>query len=230
MTTLLKVAAARLPEHWQAKLKRIHFSRQINNNTFETPEPEFNILSELISPGDWVIDIGANVGHYTKRFSELVGKHGRVIAFEPIPATFSLLAANVELFSHANVTMINSAASEKTGIANMTIPKFATGLSDYYDAYLNSDETDDGLPVLTLQVDSLNINQPVALIKIDAEGHEPFVIAGMKKLIEESLPILIIETVSEEMEGYLLSLGYAQECLPGSPNTIFKQKKKSTTH
>ena len=222
--TILKKIAAKLPDRWQSELKRIHFGRQIKSNSFETPEPDFKILHELISSGDWVIDIGANVGHYTKRFSELVGNQGRVIAFEPIPATFSLLAANVELFTHANVTTINAAASDKSGVANMTVPTFSTGLSDYYDAHLTSDGSDNGLSVLTLQVDSLDIDQPVALIKIDAEQHEPFVLAGMQKLIEKNRPILIIETVSEEILKNLLSLGYVEESLPGSPNTIFKQK------
>ena len=72
--TLLKRVAAHLPARWQTELKRVHFGRQITQGNFFTSEPEYKLLPELISPGDWVIDIGANVGHYTKRLSELVGK------------------------------------------------------------------------------------------------------------------------------------------------------------
>ena len=46
----------------------------------------------MVSPRDWIVDVGANVGHYTKRLSELVGPKGRVIAFEPILETFSILS------------------------------------------------------------------------------------------------------------------------------------------
>lgn len=91
--TLLKRVAAGLPPLWQQELKRIHFRREIRRHTFASTEPEFRLLDSMISAGDWVMDIGANVGHYTKRLSDLVGPRGRVIAVEPVPDTFALLAA-----------------------------------------------------------------------------------------------------------------------------------------
>ncbi|MFP3999778.1 MAG: hypothetical protein ACLFUN_08035, partial [Desulfobacterales bacterium] len=60
---LLKNIASRLPNRWQTELKRLYFGRQINKGTFKSQEPEYEILDKFISPGDWVIDIGANVGH-----------------------------------------------------------------------------------------------------------------------------------------------------------------------
>src|SRR6266581_7664130 len=99
---LVKRIAATLPPLWQNELKRIHFRRQMRRGTFVTPEPEYAILPTLISVGDWVIDVGANVGHYTKRLSELVGPTGRVIAFEPVPETFALLAGNLQVFQNTN--------------------------------------------------------------------------------------------------------------------------------
>ena len=220
--SLLKKLASRLPSRWQTELKRILFARQINNNSFVTDEPEYKILQDLISPGDWVVDIGANVGHYTKRFSELVGAHGRVIAFEPVPTTFSLLSANAQLFTHPNVTLINAAVSDKLGIVGMSIPKFSTGLPNYYEAHL-SPANDSVLSVLTLSFDSLNITQRIILVKIDAEGHEAFVLGGMQKLLEKYHPILIVENPSREIIANLISSGYVSEALPNSPNTIFKQ-------
>jgi len=220
---LLKQLVARFPHRWQTELKRIHFGRQIKKNSFVTDEPEYKILHNLIRPGDWVVDIGANVGHYTKRFSELVEAHGRVIAFEPVPTTFSLLSANTELFTHPNVTLINAAVSDKLDIVGMTIPKFSTGLTNYFEAHLTS-TTDSALSVLTLSLDSLNINQRITLVKIDAEGHEAFVLAGMQKLMEKYHPTLIVENPSKEVNENLISLGYISEILPNSPNTLFKQK------
>ena len=220
--SLLKKLASQLPSRWQTELKRIYFSRQINKNSFITDEPEYKILHNLISPGDWVVDIGANIGHYTKRFSELVGTHGRVIAFEPVPSTFSLLSANTQLFTHPNVTLINAAVSDKLDIVGISIPKFSSGLANYYQAHLSSAK-DSALSVLTLSIDSLNINQRITLVKIDAEGHEAFVLAGMQKLIEKHHPILIVENPSKEISANLISLGYVSETLPNSPNILFKQ-------
>ncbi len=76
---------SRLPALWQSELKRIYFRRQIDSGSFASAEPEHALLPQLIGAGDWALDIGANVGHYTKRLSELLGGSGRVIAFEPIP-------------------------------------------------------------------------------------------------------------------------------------------------
>lgn len=218
---LLKQIAARLPNRWQTELKRIYFGRQIRKGFFTTDEPEYEILPRLINPGDWVIDIGANVGHYTKRFSELVGARGRVIAFEPVTTTFSLLSANVELFAYPNVTLISAAVSNKLDVVGMSIPKFSTGLTNYYQAHLSS-ATDSELFVLTISLDSLCINQRIALVKIDTEGHESFVLSGMQQLIENHHPILIIETESKEVIDRLATFGYVSEKLKNSPNILFK--------
>ena len=215
--------AAYLPDRWQTELKRIYYARQIKKNTFITDEPEFDILHNLLEPDDWVIDIGANIGHYTKRFSEIVGAKGRVIAFEPIPTTFSLLSANVNQFSHPNVTLVNTAVSNKLDVVGMSLPKFSSGLTNFYMAHISSD-TDSELSVLTLSLDSLCIQQKIALVKIDAEGHEPLVLAGMQKLIRQHRPHLIIETGSSKIIDDLKALGYTAEILKNSPNILFKPK------
>jgi len=220
---LLKRIAAALPPSWQNELKRIYFRRQIRRDSFVTPEPEFAILSTLISAGDWVIDVGANVGHYTKRFSELVGPTGRVIAFEPVPETFALLAANLQVLPKANVTLINAAVSDKTSLAGMSIPAFDTGLRNFYMAHL-SDTPDRDLQVLTLCLDSLSITHKIALIKIDAEGHEAGVLRGMHQILLRDEPTLIVETSSGEIEDSLERIGYTHERLCSSPNVLFRAK------
>lgn len=223
--TLLKRIAATLPPLWQNELKRIYFRREIRRDSFVTPEPEYAILSTLISAGDWVIDVGANVGHYTKRFSELVGPTGRVIAFEPVPETFALLAANLQVLPKANVTLINAAVSDKTSLVGMSIPAFDTGLRNFYQAHL-SDSPDSGLQVLTLYLDSLNITHKITLIKIDAEGHEAGVLRGMHQILLRDKPTLIVETGSIEIEDSLENIGYTHERLDGSPNVLFRAPGK----
>jgi len=220
---LLKRIAATLPPLWQNELKRIHFRRQMRRGTFVTPEPEYAILQTLISAGDWVIDVGANVGHYTKRLSELVGPTGRVIAFEPVPETFALLAGNLQVFQNANVTLINAAVSDSTNLVGMSIPAFDTGLHNFYQAHL-SDSSDSSLQVLTLCLNSLNLTHKITLIKIDAEGHEAGVLRGMHQILIRDKPTLIVETNSTEIEDNLQRIGYIPERLDGSPNVLFRPK------
>ncbi len=215
----LKRLAARLPHRWQAELKRIHFGRQIAQDRFNTSEAEFGLLPQLLKISDWVIDVGANVGQYTKRFSDLVGPKGRVLAFEPVPATFALLAANVERFAHGNVSLFNAAVSDQLQVLGMAIPRFPTGLQNYYEAHLTTGG-EAGVSVLTLSLDALAITQKVALIKIDAEGHEAHVLAGMRQLIDRSRPVLIIETGSAELVDDMKRRGYAVERSSGSSNVV----------
>ena len=135
---ILKRLAAALPAAWQHDLRRAHFRRQIKRNVFTTSEPEYKHLDAFITPGDWVVDVGANVGHYTKRFSELVGPGGRVIALEPVPETFALLTSNAQLFKFTNTTLINTAVSDKCELVGMDIPSFETGLKNFYMARVST--------------------------------------------------------------------------------------------
>lgn len=210
------------PPGFQEELKRFHFRRQIKKGAFITWEPEFKELNKFISEGDWVIDVGANVGHYTYKLSELVGAAGRVIAFEPIPTTFSHLSANMQQSKYQNITLMNAAASEETTSVSMSIPDFSSGLKNYYQASISSVSADSDISVLTFSIDSLKINHKVSLIKIDAEGHEPAVLRGAQKLLERDMPILIVETVTDEIRERLLQLGYKEEKYKNSPNIVFR--------
>src|SRR5882672_8138422 len=151
---VLKRIAARLPASAQHELRRLFFRRQIRRQGFFTDEKEYALLDRFLGAGDWALDIGANVGQYTMRMAELVGPSGRVIALEPVPDTFSLLAANTRLFAHANVSLLNVAASDRVALADMQIPRFASGLSNYYQARLSACKG--GLTVLTLPIDKLS--------------------------------------------------------------------------
>ena len=218
---IFKRIAATLPDSWQHGLKRIYFARQIKKNKFLTDEPEFQILHELISTGDWVIDIGANVGHYTKRLSELVGDKGRVIAVEPVPTTFSLLSSNIQLFNNQNVSLLNVAISNEINLVGMSIPKFSTGLINYYQAHLSPINGSD-FSVLAIPLDPLFLLQRITLIKIDAEGHEPHVLEGLRGIIEKYKPVLIVETGSKDLLNDIGITGYKYEKLKESPNILFR--------
>lgn len=197
------------------ELRRWKFRAQIYRGTFRSPEPDYDVLASLVKPGDIVVDVGANVGHYTRKLSELVGPTGRVIAFEPIPETFSLLTAN--LSDRTNVTLINACASDANGIANMSIPTYShTKRPNYYQAAVDlSGNSTDALGVLCTPIDSLCLDR-VTYMKIDAESHEPQVLRGATETIRRCRPAITIES-----DAYLLEHeGYVLERVPGSPNML----------
>lgn len=220
---MIKKILAKTPKWLQNEFKRFYFRRQIKNGRFISTEPEFNEVKNYIKKGDCVIDIGANVGHYTLKFSKLVGKNGRVISFEPVPNTFQLLAANIQYGDYANVTLINAAASDTSSNVSMSIPNYSSGMKAYYRARIVDEKKTDNIEVsvLSFAIDKLDLKQRVGLIKIDAEEHEPYVLQGLKKIIERDLPTIIIETVTEDIKKYLLELNYREQRLKNSINTIY---------
>jgi FkbM family methyltransferase len=221
-----KRAASLLPLSAQQELKRRHFARQIAHGTFRTNEPEWELASQWLRLGDWAIDIGANIGHYTKRFSDLVGAGGRVIAFEPVPATFELLAANAARFDNANVTLLNVAASDATGVVRMSVPSFGSGLGNYYQASIREDG---GLAVLSCAIDALSLPNPVRLIKVDAEGHDGVALRGAQALLARDRPIVVIETALADVIELMSGLGYTSQRMPGSSNLVFLPSRARQT-
>jgi FkbM family methyltransferase len=213
---MLKKIASHFPRGLQTELKRQYYAWQIHSGRFRCSENEFDLLDKMVRPGDWVIDVGANVGHYTARLSRLVGSAGRVLAFEPVPNTFRLLTANARLFAHENVTLINAAVSQGATLSGIEVPPVQSGA---YLAHLT--ESDCGLQILCLSLDSLQIPHRVAFIKVDAEGHELAVLIGMEELLRRDRPSLIVELGRPEPVEYLQNCGYRVERLPGSPNGIF---------
>jgi FkbM family methyltransferase len=218
---IIKRIIAMTPEGFQNELKRLYYGNQIKKGTFISPEPEFKELNKFVSKNDWVIDVGANIGHYTNKLSELVGAKGRIIAFEPIPTTFSILSKNTLYCKYRNITLINAAASSETTSVGMSIPKFSSGLKNYYQASISSEDTETDTSILTLSIDSLQIKHKISLIKIDAEGHEPSVFQGVQNLLKRDKPTLIVETVTDEIRKQLIELGYKEKQYKNSPNIIF---------
>ena len=217
MKLLLKRLAARLPHGMQHELRRVFFRSQIRRRSFYTDEKEYALLDRMLRPGDWALDIGANVGQYTLRMAELVGESGRVIALEPIPDTFALLAENVRHFPHSNVSVLNSAASDRTAALGMEIPRWSDGMENYYQAHIVRGAA--ALTILGIAIDSLRL-PPIRLVKIDAEGHELAVLRGMRALVARDHPVLIVETSSADTTELLRSWDYSVERLPGSSNVL----------
>lgn len=212
-----------LPFRWQQEIKRKYYAFNIHKGSFNADEPDYNILDKYIAEGDWVIDIGANIGHYTLKFSNIVGKTGRVFAIEPVPETFEILTSNVQLFQFKNVTLFNVAASMQPAIIGMEIPIFSSGLKNYYMASITNKKTE--LKVYCVPIDSLPMCNPVKMIKIDAEGHELQVLHGMRNLLIRDKPFLIIETNSKNVFDFLKALGYEKNRINDSPNYFFENSK-----
>lgn len=71
------------------------------------------VFRSVIQKGDYVLDVGANIGFHTLYFAELVGATGQVRAFEPVPKNFKALEANIRLNNFNHIKAQKMALSNK---------------------------------------------------------------------------------------------------------------------
>ena len=214
---MLRRLAAKLPRSIQQELRRWQVVLAIRRGRFGSSEPEYALLPELVQPGDWVIDVGANVGEYTLCLSELVGPEGRVFAVEPIAATAEILATAVQHSPYGNITILNLGAANEPGVRTFHLPAAESGLPNYRQARVSNDGEHSAY---CLPLDQLAFPHRIALVKIDAETYEDKILDGLRQTIARDKPVLLIEG-HEGLHQRLAPLGYRLlPRKPGSPNIL----------
>lgn len=187
-----------LPPSLLFNLKKIHYVRSLNKFS-EKDEPDFTVVKDLVKPGDHVVDIGANVGWYTKMLSHLVGDQGQVYSIEPVPTTFELLSFCVNKIGLINVTLFNSGISEEDGSATMEVPRYEGGGDNFYQAQIvNKGNVDRSLKRYEVTLKSLDTlfsdsTHSISFVKCDVEGHELQVVKGARKVLTQFKPVWLIE-------------------------------------
>jgi FkbM family methyltransferase len=158
---------------------------------------EFALIQKLVKKDNIVVDVGSNVGLYTKYLSDLVGINGKVISIEPIPYTFGILSHTVAKLKLNNVKLYNCAVSNQESFLNMVIPKNENGLEDYYLAKIIEPAKAtkfDTVEVQTKTLDNILFEEgKISFIKCDVEGHEYRCLQGGVRVIENNKPALFIE-------------------------------------
>jgi FkbM family methyltransferase len=163
-------------------LKFIHVFKYL---LYEFPLPI--IIASIVKKGDIVIDIGANFGYYTIFFSKLVGKEGKVYAFEPEPRAFLILKNKTKRLK--NVILERKAVGDKNSRIKFYVDKSIGGSSVYKDA-IYSLEACIEVDMISLDEYFRNLKDEIALIKMDVQGAEFLVLKGMKNLIKKVKAII----------------------------------------
>jgi FkbM family methyltransferase len=139
----------------------------------------------LIRPGMRVLDVGAHIGYYTRLFARLAGRSGEVWAFEPHPENFAILRENLRGRHAGNVHLLQRAVGEASGKVRLHL---SPGSSNH-SLVPGYTESQGALEVDSVALDSFLGEQGVAtvdFVKIDVEGAEPRVLAGMERLLAAS--------------------------------------------
>lgn len=147
---------------------------------------EIDLLRKYIQKGDTVLDIGANIGFYTKILSQLVGDTGKVYAFEPDKTNYKYLQQNAGHLK--NVIFYNKAVSDKNGVITL-----------YHSDLLNVDHKTYATKNYTstteiecVAIDDVVTGHKVDFIKIDIQGYEYFAFKGMQEVLKKNASLKII--------------------------------------
>jgi len=153
------------------------------------------LFRRILKEGDVVIDLGANIGYFTLLAAKLVGREGKVYAFEPEPRNYQYLTKNIQLNGYDNAVALQKAVADKPGKVKLFICPYDTGhhtiqkydgIQAYRPDFL--DEKKEFVEVEQVRLDDFLRGKAtkVNVIKMDVEGAEMLALAGMEELIKEN--------------------------------------------
>lgn len=148
-------------------------------------------LLSLIQPNFRIVEVGANVGYYTTIMAGAVGPGGFVTAFEGNPRLAGLVQRSVLLNGYAPRTrIIPKAALDQPGHIDFIVSRRNSGGG--YVTLWEGNPYEDGetLKVEAVRIDEQDVGR-VDLIRIDAEGSEPFILRGAEAALRANPDIIV---------------------------------------
>jgi FkbM family methyltransferase len=146
--------------------------------------------------GSVCLDIGANLGIYTLAMSDLVGKSGRVLSFEPEKHNFKLLQHNLNTNGTSNVNALQTAMGECEGVGRLAVASH--NLGDHQ--VLREDSSNQPIqevPITTVDAITQDLSDGVIkFIKIDVQGYETYVIRGMITTLKRNPDAILLIEIS----------------------------------
>lgn len=183
-------------------------------------------FKKIISEGDLVLDIGANIGHMTVPMALAAGTEGCCIAFDPNPVVFKILSQNASLNpSSTNIKAFNYAiTAEQTEFyyhsseASFNNGGISTELNSRHGKFVLPQKVK-GIVLEDFLNEHFKDRLPkLKLIKIDTEGYDRHIVSALKNLIQTYRPCIISECFgrmpAEDKQSYfnlLTEMGYHLE-------------------
>jgi FkbM family methyltransferase len=163
----------------------------INEEEFEALWDEIFKIKQYIfscrTDAPFIIDCGAHIGMSILYFKQRY-PHAQIIAFEPNPQTFQILAQNVQQNHLQGVQLIEAAVAASNGNIPFYVRQDSTitwGDTSLKGAITGSEQQWRTISVPASRLSSY-ITRPVDYLKLDIEGMEEIVL----REIEEKLPLI----------------------------------------
>ncbi len=157
-------------------------------------------VTSLIRKGDTVIDIGANLGYYTRIFAVACGQEGHVYAVEPVPLYRRVLKKNTSGLSQ--VEILPYALGDRETVEEMGIPgdqPYRHGLTRIIGEDEKKEKAGFRVQVKTPEAVFSGLEH-IDYIKCDIEGYEDRVIPGFKEIIKRDRPLIQLELAEKNRE------------------------------
>lgn len=172
------------------------FVTMLANATSKGLEPGTgDVLRRLIQPGMTVADVGANIGLLTLLMAWATGPGGKVVAFEPE----AIPRSNLEKMKHLNglswVEVRDQAVGEQAGRLTFHVSDII-GHSSLY--ALPEAEEARTVEVEVVRLDDVAPAKRMDVVKIDVEGAELDVLAGMSGVIAKNPDLAIVAEFGPE--------------------------------
>jgi FkbM family methyltransferase len=169
-----------------------------------TYEPELQAaLREFLKSGMTIYDVGANIGYVTLMLTHHTGASGKVFAFEALPVNVERIQKNIALNNLSNVTVISGAVLDKTGNVTFYVHDSvgmgkAAGSAGRREQHYKAEIT---VPGLSLDEFVYQQGNPApAVVKMDIEGGEVLALPGMRRILREHHPLMLLELHGPESE------------------------------
>ena len=157
-----------------------------------TEKPLLNWFRRSVGHSETWIDIGAHYGYTAIALARLVGKRGRVFAFEPILETAACLARTRDLNGFSQLTVVPLGLDADSMLRPQRLPT-VRGMAD---STISHDRAEQQFFVSSFDSlwPALSEGEPVVHgIKIDVQGMELSVLRGMSQTLLRCRPVIVIE-------------------------------------
>ena len=163
-------------------------------------EPELtSLLQKWLGPGSVFVDVGANIGCHVLTAGSAIGEAGTVLAFEPNPSVRGVLERNVGLNGFDTRTHIHGCALGRSASRQcLRVPRADTpeasnmGLASLVALQSDFDTVEVAVEAFDTVFAATGLSR-CDVVKIDVQGYESEVLAGMTSVLSRFRPKLIFE-------------------------------------
>jgi FkbM family methyltransferase len=158
-----------------------------------TERPLLSWLNGNVRAGETWLDIGAHYGYTAIALSTLVGRTGRVFAFEPMPATVDCLEKTRVINGLDQLTIVPSGLGSPETTSTVSLPS-TRGMADRTLSDVGASSESIAITRFDWLWPQLNAgNASIHGVKIDVQGMELDTLAGMRQTLTQQRPKLVIE-------------------------------------